>query len=91
MLSEVRNPLLAKELIPLARNIFLHRVNWQGRATRGATDPFNALLNYGQGSLHADQPDKPSLTLERVTVINGMRSIAKSGSLHKSIPVIDSG
>lgn len=52
------------------------RLEWPGRETRGATDPFNAALNYGYGILYAQ--------VERALILAGLDPYG--GFLHTDRP-----
>lgn len=58
------------------KQLLLTEVDWPGRRTQGATDPFNAALNYGYGILYSE--------VERALVLAGLDPYA--GFLHVDRP-----
>ena len=56
--------------------LLLAELGWPGRVTQGATDPFNAALNYGYGILYSQ--------VERALVLAGLDPYA--GFLHTDRP-----
>ena len=58
------------------RHLLLAEVKWPGRRTQGATDPFNAALNYGYGILYGE--------VERALLLAGLDPYA--GFLHVDRP-----
>ena len=57
-------------------HLLLAEVNWPGRRTQGAADPFNSSLNYGYGILYSQ--------VERALVLAGLDPYA--GFLHTDRP-----
>lgn len=57
-------------------HLLLAEVNWPGRVTQGATDPFNSALNYGYGILYSQ--------VERALVLAGLDPYG--GFLHTDRP-----
>lgn len=66
----------AKKYWEGVRHLLLTEINWPGRRTQGAADPFNSALNYGYGVLYGH--------VERSLVLAGLDPYA--GFLHVDRP-----
>jgi CRISPR-associated protein Cas1 len=81
-IDDCRNQLLSSEGRAAQKywagigKLLLVELNWPGRRTQGASDPFNAALNYGYGILYSQ--------VERALVLAGLDPYA--GFLHVDRP-----
>jgi CRISP-associated protein Cas1 len=81
--AELRPTLLAYEgraaqhYWQAVRSLLRVELNWPGRRTQGATDPFNAALNYGYGVLYSQI--ERSLILAGLDPYGGFLHVDRSG------------